>query len=271
MHNEPIRGIYPANPGGGLSAFWLKIVAIVGMMLQHTALALPGAFPLGLEIFLQISGGVTMPIMAFLLVEGFYATSNLDKYMKRLAVFGGISFIPHLFAFGSGFNIMFTLLIGLLILRLRRDYGGTAKFWLLFVVLCFITLIMDWGLIGPASVLLYDMIKNDRMRRIVVPIFFAVGVVAHSALISVLLSPIVDMAALMEEKSIAGSFFPLGSLLVIPLLLAYKGERGRPAKMFFYGFYPAHLAVLAVISLILGRNVLVNMIRDFMYEFVILL
>lgn len=249
-----------------MSAFWLKIIAITGMLLQHTALALPGTFPLGLEIFLQISGGFTFPIMAFLLIEGFNATSDLNRYMKRLAVFAGISFVPHLFALGSGMNIMLTLLIGLVILRLRREHGNKPIFWVTFVFLTFATFMFDWGVIGPVAILLYNEIKNERVKRVVVPVFFAVGVLVYGALISSVLSLFIDMEALVADQTIAGAFFPIGSLLVIPLLLMYKGERGRPAKWFFYGFYPAHLAVLAVISIVMGKNVFINMIRDIVYE-----
>lgn len=36
-------------------------------------------------------------------------------------------------------------------------------------------------------------------------------------------------------------------LLALPLMLAYNGRRGRPVKWFFYLFYPAHLAVIALV------------------------
>lgn len=260
-----------ANSTSGISAFWLKIIAVTGMFLQHLAIAMPGAFPFGFEVFLQISGGLTMPIMAFLLVEGFHATSNLDKYMLRVAIFAAVSFIPHLFVLGSGYNIMFTLLVGLFLLSLRREYGNSAKFWLSFIGMTLVTFIFDWGIIGPVSIILYDIIKNEKKRRIAVPIFFAVSALGYSMLLNTIfgaiLSPFVDMEALAGDKTIASAFFPLGSLIAIPLLLMYKNKRGRPAKWFFYVFYPAHLVVIAVISIALGRNIVINMIRDLIYEF----
>jgi hypothetical protein len=250
----------------GICAFWLKIIAVTGMILQHAALVLPGAFPLGVEIFLQISGGVTFPLLAFLLVEGFRTTSNLNKYMMRVAIFGAISFVPHLFALGSGLNIMFTLLLGLYLLKLRREMGNRPKFWIIFVALTLASALFDWGIVGPISILMYDSIKNEKARRIVVPIFSTIGVVILGMIFAAILSPFVDMDALMAEATIAGAFFPLGSLLVIPLLLMYKGKRGKPAKWFFYVIYPVHLAVLAVISIAMGKNVLINTIRELVYE-----
>jgi hypothetical protein len=45
---------------------------------------------------------------------------------------------------------------------------------------------------------------------------------------------------------------PIATFLIIPLLLAYNGERGRRAKYLFYAFYPGHLAILAIIAYALG-------------------
>ena len=42
------------------------------------------------------------------------------------------------------------------------------------------------------------------------------------------------------------------SLVAIPVLLLYSGDRGRlPMKYFFYVFYPLHLAVLQLIGWII--------------------
>jgi len=69
----------------------------------------------------------------------------------------------------------------------------------------------------------------------------------------------IDLEAKTEYATIAGVFFPVGMLLAIPLLLMYKGERGPRMKWLFYTFYPIHLAVLAVLSIILGTNNLLTM------------
>lgn len=49
-------------------------------------------------------------------------------------------------------------------------------------------------------------------------------------------------------------FTGLGILLVIPILLAYNGERGYSpvwVKWGFYGFYPVHLFVLVGIRFLI--------------------
>jgi len=57
-------------------AYTLKIIAIVGMVLQHTAIILADVIPYGLEIPMHLAGGLTFPIMAFFLIEGLKHTSN---------------------------------------------------------------------------------------------------------------------------------------------------------------------------------------------------
>ena len=43
------------------------------------------------------------------------------------------------------------------------------------------------------------------------------------------------------------------SFLAVPLLMAYSGKRGKlPMKYFFYIFYPAHLAVLEGIAMLIN-------------------
>ena len=266
MQNESTYAT-PAAPGG-LSAFWLKVIAITGMFLQHMALALPGAFAYEFEVFLQISGGFTMPIMMFLLVEGFRATSNLDKYLKRVGLFAAISMVPHLFALGSGFNVMFTLLFGLLILRIRRSYGNAPRFWLAFIFITLASFPFDWGIVGPICIFLLYEIRNEKARRILMPVCFAIGTIVYSMLITAALGLIIDMNAVYTSS--AAMFFPVGSLLTIPLLLMYKGKRGQPMKWFFYVFYPAHFVVLAVISIVMGKNNLINMVQQIAHELSVL-
>ena len=252
----------------GISAFWLKIIAITGMVLQHAALSMRGVFPIGLEIFLQISGGLTFPVLAYFLVEGYRHTSDLKRYKTRLLIFGAIAFIPHLMSLGSGMNIMFTLLAGLILLDLRSRYGSTVKFWLCFALASILIMFFDWSIVALVVILLNDVIKTEKLRRILVPIVAAVGLIVYSVLLSMFLAPFVDMEALAANQTIAGAFFPIGSLLAIPLLLMYKGKRGKRMKWFFYWFYPIHLAVLGIIALLLGTNNFINAVQEAMYAMV---
>ena len=256
------------------NAYTLKMVAIIGMLMQHTALVLGPLIPAPLHFPLQFGGGLTFPIMAFLLVEGYRHTSSVGRYLRRLFVFGLISQVPHMMAFSNevtegtgifGINIMFTLFVGLLVLVMYDRMKRRGLFWFLFVVISLSTLMFDWGIVGPSMVLLYHVVKSEKLRRTIPPaiacwysIMFAFGIGILIGLIGALdpesLYELGDAAngGLGMAESIATFLFPIGMLASIPLIRGYNGERGRSMKYLFYGFYPLHLLALALIAYFLG-------------------
>ena len=261
----------------GYDAFLLKMVAIIGMAMQHTVLVLGELIPVGLHFPLQLAGGFTFPIMAFLLVEGYRHTSDIKRYMTRLFVWGLISQVPYSLAFrGEIFtpflNIMFTLCMGLFVL-VMYDYMENRKlFAALFVFICLVSFFFDWGPIAPIVIFLFYVIKVERIRRIVPPVLaggygiafaFIVGIiVAFAAELGLEFGHLFDrflpdVDALDTESfnlvaAMAGILFPVGSVLTGLLLRRYNGRRGRSLKYLFYGFYPLHLLILAIVAYLAG-------------------
>lgn len=113
----------------GLDSFTLKIIALLTMIIDHV-----GAFLFPQYWELRIIGRISFPIFAFLVVEGFYHTKDLQKYMKRLAVFAVISEIPfdlvstgRIFDIGRQ-NVFFTLFLGVLLMYFyESQYSKAAK------------------------------------------------------------------------------------------------------------------------------------------------
>ena len=59
-----------------LSSFWLKIIAVVTMVVDHVGMLLfPG------NIMFRVVGRVSFPLFCFLIVEGFYHTKDIKKYL----------------------------------------------------------------------------------------------------------------------------------------------------------------------------------------------
>ena len=71
-------------------------------------------------------GGLTFPIMAFLLVEGYRHTSNVARYARRLLVFALVAQVPFGMFLSPGLNVLFTLLVCLGLLYALRAIG---VFW----------------------------------------------------------------------------------------------------------------------------------------------
>ena len=66
---------------GILSSNVLKVIAIVLMIIDHVGLYMGGIFPEYINYMLRFVGRLSMPIIAFLIVEGIIHTKNINKYI----------------------------------------------------------------------------------------------------------------------------------------------------------------------------------------------
>lgn len=137
----------------GLSSFSLKLIAIIGMTFNHAAYVFYPYLPFGARCVMLAVGGVTFPIMAFLLVEGYRHTSNLKRYACRLAVFAAVAQVPYWLFLSHTGNVLFTLLLSLAALRLYDTVSNRPLFWALFALVTAISALCDWGVLGPIMVL----------------------------------------------------------------------------------------------------------------------
>jgi len=250
-----------------LDAFSLKMIAIVSMGVQHTVMILWEIFPIWVHIPLCVLRGITFPIMAFFVVEGFKRTSNIKKYMGRLFLFGLIAQIPHNLAFGFfTLNIIFTIFLGLVCLMMYDSlYVKKQKrglFIALFILILLVSNITEGAMFGLILIFLFHVVKNEKKRRTLPLIYWGCFTIILSfffrTLATVFPIDMADMSRAMQLETILMQYyvFPIGSFVIIPLLRAYNGERGKRAKYLFYAFYPLHFVILAVIAHLLGLNYL---------------
>ncbi len=145
-----------------ITGFQLKLAAIAAMTCNHVANVFGEYLPGALDFALYAIGGMTFPIMAFLLVEGFDHTSDLRRYALRLLVFSLIAQVPYSLLFGAQANVLFTLLIGLGILWLSHRFSTGAG--LLVAVACTLLLqaFVDWGTTGFIVIYLFGTLRESR-------------------------------------------------------------------------------------------------------------
>lgn len=242
------------HPGKCLNNNMLKLIAVISMVIDHTAVVLienrllGGPFyeeshiaadPAHLAVWqnadraMRYAGRLAFPIFCYLMAEGFLHTRDVKKYAKRLLLFALISEIPFdLAAFGTWFypgyqNVYLTLLLGLLAIAGIYKYqqgkwwqqaavfiGCSAAAWLL---KC------DYGAFGVFFMVVLYLFHDNEWQQ-----------------------TMVGSLCLMWE--------PAAMLAFIPIRM-YNGARGdKKWKWFFYGFYPAHLLVLVFISRCLYRT-----------------
>jgi len=225
------------------------------MLLQHTAIVFADSLPMAAQWPMQFAGGFTFPIMAFMLVEGYRRTSNVGRYALRLLLFAAASQVPFFLAFGAHVgNVMFTLALGLVMLVLHDKMPARPLFWLVFAFFTLAsTFFLDWGLYGPVMMILYHVIPNERLRRIL-PAAAAAALIAATSILGLMALNTPEMAYAEDTARLAAGLhfsfaFAAGIAVPVVLLQKYNGNRGRSMRYMFYAFYPAHLLVLAGLTL----------------------
>ena len=240
--------------GAGLSAFTLKIIAIVGMTLCHVGVVFGVLIPPLPRALLVGCGGVTYPIMAFLVTEGYRHTSDVRRYMARLLVFALVSQIPYSLVFeplsldlGSTTvtlpftgNVLFTLAIGLGLLWLYDSTRNRAVFWAIAAAGVVGSAVCDWGVIGVVMILMAHILPDGLQRR-VIPALLPVVALGVPAAVSLAAG---DLSALPDVL-----YGLAGGAAACVAIAAYTGRRGPRFKWLFYIYYPAHLLILWALSL----------------------
>lgn len=229
----------------GLSGGVLKIIALVTMIVDHTAAVLlvyssnPQWYLLG-----RIIGRLAFPIYCFLLVQGFCYTKNVKKYMVRLFFFALISEVPYDLAFRgvvlelSNQNVFFTLFLGLLALVLIQYVqnmgmrkGNNSHIISRFVGFIGILMVFamayffrgDYGVDGVTFIILFYLCRTSKLEIALVNI-------------------IMNLA-----MGLGGGVQVYGMLSALPIAL-YNGKKGPSLKYFFYAIYPVHLMILYLIA-----------------------
>lgn len=222
----------------------LKYIAIIAMTLDHiSAFFLPIDTALGFAM--RITGRITAPVMCYFIAEGFRFTSDRRSYGKRLLIFALISQPAYYFADTSQplrLNMLFTLLIGFMMLcaydKIKNTALKCAAIMLLLTASCF----CDWGIIAPMWILTFHILKND--RKMLFTAFTAIS------LMHILIN---TMACITAGIAWYSQLWQAGVFLFIPLILLYDSKNGRGgifSKWFFYTYYPLHLAIISVIKLL---------------------
>lgn len=241
-----------------LSGNMLKLIAAVSMLLDHAGVIL---FPR--IAFLRVLGRLAFPIFAFMIAEGCRHTKSRAKYfftvffMAALCqgvyyLFDGSLYMSVLVTFSLGMLIIFSMQYAKEICFSGAALAKKVISVLPILVSVVITYLLNrvltidygfWGCMLPVfPALLFPPKENA-------PHWWSDPACTASRVL------LLGVGLLILSMDIGG--IQLYSLASLPLLLLYSGKRGkRKMKYFFYVFYPAHLALLE------GLYLLVQTIAD---------
>lgn len=233
-----------------LSGNALKGIAILAMTLDHLTWTLwPGYSTAWWVLLLHLLGRVTAPIMWFFVVEGYHYTHDVKKYAVRLFALAVVSHFAYDFCFGIPFlplstgpfnqtGVVWSLAWGLMLLVIHDD--ERIKNWVKIVLtflICVITFPSDWSCIAAVAILYMGQARGDFRRQMC-------WLMVWSAVYALVYFFFIDKIYALVQ---------LGTCLAIPLLRCYDGTRGtwRSMGKLFYVYYPAHLALIGVLRVLL--------------------
>lgn len=227
------------------TSFDLKLVAIACMTFDHAAFIFLSALPFWAVCVMMSVGGATFPLMAFQLVEGYHHTSSVKRYCLRLGAFALVAQIPYALFLSNNLNILFTLLIGLIVLYLDDRINNRAAALACLAAGCALSIPCDWAVIGVALIYMFKKFPEQGSTQRVT----ARGACLFSCLCTVI-PAVSDMATTASLSELPFALFGIvGSLIAYEMIARYDGRRGRSLKYFFYGYYPGHIAVLGCLYL----------------------
>lgn len=231
----------------GISGNALKIIAMLAMFIDHAAFQfVPWSSPWYMP--LRMIGRLAFPIFAFMIAEGCVYTRNRARYLGMIFGLGAICQIAYTVAmkhFYMGILMVFSLSIatiycidGLKAVKrtLPRCLLVLALAGIAFIVLFMPSIFakqgfdLDYGTLGFLLPIVLYYLHKDRWPRLIA------------------------LTAILIGLSLVYRRYQFYALFTVPLLALYNGKRGKwKLKYLFYVFYPAHLAFIYLLAILLQQ------------------
>ena len=233
----------------------LHILAMVFMLCDHLwGTIVPG------NDWLTCIGRISFPIFAFMIVEGYFHTNNLKKYVLRLLLFAVLSEIPFNLAMGSSIfypvhqNVLWSFLISIFLIHWNEKMKTCGELWKR-VLVGFATIVLGYtlGLVtmvdfyhaGVLTVLVFYFFRQKKWWSYI------------GQFICLWYINIEMLGGFAYEIHIGGQLhyfarqgFALLALIPIWLYRGKKGYHSKGFQYFCYAFYPLHLLICGILKFI---------------------
>lgn len=212
---------------------FLKVVAAFAMLIDHTAVLTIFA-DTNAYIIMRGIGRIAFPIFAYYIAVGFKNTHDLKKYVKRLFICAVISQISYILYFKNplNLNIIFTFLIAIAVLYFIKNKWYYTAVVVTIVPMCidilFNITFFDYSTYGVITVAVFYMFMEKPYKAGII-------FLAATLLFSIYYSAPMQMLA----------------VLALPLIFIKPPIYLKVPKYFFYYFYPIHLMLLYIASILI--------------------
>jgi hypothetical protein len=217
---------------------FLKIIAIATMTLDHIGKILYPDL-----LFLQIIGRLAFPIFAYLIVLGIESTKKPIKYMLTLLSFAIVSQVPYIFAFNlqpfETLNILFSLFLSALTIYFYNKRSPLALIPLLL------------SIIFPTEGTYYVVLTAVGMKLLKdAPKLGAITLFALNIQFLIISTDLNTQIQFLSLLAVPLIFLHIKNKLTKEILIPRNSLAYSVRKYTFYIYYPLHLAVLFVISML---------------------
>ena len=238
-----------------VTSFFLHLLAMGTMLCDHLwGTVIPG------NDWLTCVGRLAFPIYAFMLVEGYFHTRNLKKYVLRLLVFALISEIPFDLAMGSTWfypihqNVLWSFLISLGLIHWNEKARAKGKLWRRILVgaatvvigyIVGLVTMVDYYHAGILMVLIFYFFRGRKW-------WCFLGQLLCLWYVNLEILGGFGYELVIFGRNVFLTRQGLALLALLPIWL-YRGKQGyhsKPFQYLNYAFYPAHLLILALIKLL---------------------
>lgn len=259
----------------------LKVIAIVTMIIDHIGYYFEGYMPNFIYLILRAVGRVSMPLFAFLIVQGFFHTSDLRKYILRLFSLGVITqaliFMVSRFdsnaynlSVNKQLNVVFSYTLSLItiwlihekviIKKFNYNQNMFAKIILLMVILgIYLFIPFDYGVYVPLLIIMFYFIERLKIsiylqrqdyNMSVKKVVYSMITEEHIKLGYIALMVIAILIIIIQS---ANPLYWYMLLSIIPIYL-YNGERGKKNKLIKWSLYlvfPSQHFLLYLLSVVI--------------------
>lgn len=234
------------------TSFSLHILAMVTMLCDHLwGTVVPG------NDWLTCVGRLSFPIFAFLLVEGYFHTRNLKKYVRRLFLFALLSEIPFNLAIGSSLfypfhqNVLWTFLMAIGMIHWNEKVKE-QKLWKRILVGCAsvclgyvggLVTFADYYHAGVLTVLVFYFFRGRKwwcfLGQLLCLWYINCKMLGGFGY---------EVQFLGQTQFIPQQGFALLALVPIWLYRGNQGPRSKWLQYGYYAFYPLHLLILGLLK-----------------------
>ncbi|MCI8856499.1 MAG: fimbrial assembly protein [Clostridiaceae bacterium] len=222
--------------GTNLDTNFLKLIACLAMLIDHVGGAL---FP-EVQAF-RIIGRIAFPLFCYCMTVGLLYTHDIKRYLLRLGIFAIASQPFYILAFHPydwraelfNWNIFFTLFISLLAVWAFKE-----RKWLIFAAAFFVICCwnFDYSANGIILMLIFYLCRNKPLLGLGLNVLFWLPCLFYGGELAI--------GTFSFDRQVFAA-------LSLPFIYGHTNVCPKIPKYIFYAFYPAHLAAIAFIRLVI--------------------